>query len=723
MDVLLGKIRKNAWIFVLAVLGFLLCAFCVALCFSAQAAQQVRISEVCSNNFSVICDEDGKYSDYVELYNPARVPVSLTGFSLSDDKYELGKCSFDSVILPPGGRFLVWLDGSKGDRVGHASFKISSRGESVYLSDGTGKIIDYVEVPALSYNTVYARADEDPEVWSRCLASAGKENAKGGILPEPGLEEPVFSAESGFYGDAFALTIEAGDDEVIYYTLDGSVPTTQSFLYQEPLVIKDASPNENRYAARTDLAGVMDYIPAFCVDKATVIRAIAYDKEKNAASPVATRTYFVGFDRKEEYAGYPVVSLVTDPDNLFDSQAGIYTNGEAMEKYKREAGVLQDGEIPEAYVGGEGNTNYLYMASNAFYRGREWEREAVLDYFDETHAFDFSQGVGIRIAGQSTRSRAQKSFNVYARDIYDAGERLQSAFFNDARYTSVKLRNGGSDSEKSKIMDPFLQSLVRDREVSIQGCLPCALFLNGEYWGLYNIRERYQEEYFANHYKISEGNIWMIDSGEISIGSWDAWNAYDEMLRFVEENDMADMGNYQKFCELMDVQSLIDFYCVQLYIDNGDVGFDKNIALWRTAQKGSGEYEDGRWRFMLYDLDGALGSPQTNTFSESVEWKEDFDLMDETLIRSLLLNETFKKQFADTFREMAENDFAYDRVHEKLTEWKERYERQAVKSHQRFVSENFSAGEYDRYMDEIDNFFRERCDYILKYMEEELGCG
>lgn len=711
--------NRNIKILLLLAATLLLCVLAAVLCYSAEAANHVVINEVCSNNFSVICDENGYYSDYVELYNPALVPVSITGFSLSDSEDELSKCILDSVVIPAKGYFLVWLDGSDGDVVGHAAFKLSSKGENLYLSNSYGRITDSVEVPALTYNTVYARACDGSLEWGRKTPSANASNNQSEDILKVELEKPVLSVESGFYEESFELQIQAGANQIIYYTLDGSNPTTNSQVYTEPIKIIDASLNENIYSARTDLSAAADYVPNFKVDKGTVVRAMAFSPEEKTVSEIVTKIYFVGFEKKQEYEGYAVLSLVTDPDNLFDAEKGIYANGKALEEYESAAGV-EDGQVPDTYIDEEGNVCYKYMSTNAYNTGKEWEREADIIYFDQDHERIAQQKVGIRISGQSTRNAIQKSFNLFAREIYDGSEKFSIPFFDDMNYSTVKLRNGGTDHEKSKIYDPFLHSLSEGRSVAVQASTPCVVFLNGEYWGIYNIRERFKEDYFQNHFGIGEGNIWMIDSGTPAIGDWEAWNNYNEMIEFISENDMTIEENYEKACELVDIQSLIDFYCIQLYIDNDDVGFDKNIALWRSARVDDGEYEDGKWRFMLYDLDGALNSPEKNTFMDSEWWKEDFNLMDEGMIKSLLKNKEFRQRFIESFQEIANENFDYDTVHESLMQWKEQYQAQAVRSHQRFISADASAEDYNAYIEHIDNFFRVRYAYIMKYLEEEM---
>lgn len=205
-------------------------------------------------------------------------------------------------------------------------------------------MLDSVAVPALTYNTSYGRTGEKKTEWARMTPTAGYSNDGAQVLKAEELAKPVFSAESGFYSQAFEVSIEAPEGTVIYYTLDGSDPTMESSVYEQPLLIGDASRQENLYAARTDLSPTNGYTPPFPVDKATVVRAVAYDPKRDVISRIETKSYFVAFDQKTKYADYPVISLVTDPDNLFDPDTGIYTNGAALEDYK-EKGGMSEGEL------------------------------------------------------------------------------------------------------------------------------------------------------------------------------------------------------------------------------------------------------------------------------------------------------------------------------------------------------------------------------------------
>lgn len=684
--------------------------------FSSPETSRVVINEVCSNNFSLIQDETGQYADYVELYNTSGEAVSLDGYFLSDDENQLAKYPLKAEVIPPGGYYVVWLDGTDDISAGRTGFKLSRLGEELFLSDAQGKILDAVTLPELSYNTVFGRQEDGRGEWRIMSATAGDTNVVAGIKPFEELEEPVFSAESGFYEQPFQLLLTAPEGEEIYYTLDGSDPTPESFLYQGPIEIREASEQENVYSARTDLSPTRSYVPSFKVDKATVVRAVSWDKKKNRASRSVTKAYFVGFQQKEEYLGLPVVCLVTDASNLFDEESGIYGNGAALESYKAEGGFV-DGELLDSFTDEEGAEHYLYMASNAFGEGKEWEREACFTYFNESHEYCFSQNVGIRIAGQSTRATPQKSFSINGRSIYDEEALLPYPFFEETSYSAIKLRNGGNNNDGVMFTDAFLEELAKGRNVSTQASRPCILFLNGEYWGIYNIRERYKEEYVANHFGVSEGNVWMIDAGAPRVGDSAAQEAYEHMLMEVEECDLSFDDVYAMIGEIIDIQSLIDYCCINLYINNTDVSFATNTALWRSITAGETKYADGRWRWMLFDLDVALGQEE----KESLTWMEDYALLNEPMIKSLMENERFRKQFCLTFMDIANTNYAYDRVHEKLMEWAEIYRVQVVKNHRRFFDEEFSEKEFDGYIGEMDAFFRDRFSFAANSLAAKFG--
>ncbi len=688
----------------LCLLAFLLCFAVIVK--SSGKKDVILINEVCSNNFSAACDENGAYPDWIELYNLGRTEISLNGCYLTDDKKALKKFSLDGMRIAPKGYAVVWLDQESG-------LRISKDGEEIFLTDTIqGTYHDQVVVPALSYDTSYARKKDGSAEWAIMSPTSGRSNEEGRPIPAVTLEKPVFEYTGGFYEEAFLLHLYAPAGETIYYTLDGSEPGTDSLIYERPLWIADNSGQENKYASRTDLAPSRDDTPDFPVDKAVVVRAACYDSCAGQMSEIVTETYFVGYGGKAEYQDMAVVSLVADPEDLFDKKTGIYGNGEKYELYLKEGG-MKDGVVLDEFTDENGEIHYRYMASNAFETGRKWERKAVFSCFDESHSPVFTQNIGMRISGNSTRSALQKSFNLFARDIYDEIKIFPYAFFErDAIYATIKLRNGGGNTEHIKFLDAFLEKAAEARDVSIQASRPCAVFLNGEYWGIYNIRERYQEEYLSIKYALEPENVMLIKAGNAITSPEETMEAYQYMLAVVTECDLTYDDTYALADELLDIQSLIDYCCINLYLDNRDVAFGYNTALWRTTQKET-PYSDGKWRFMLYDMDECI-FPDSNTWEGRENWMAGHPLMTEPAVLSLLDNESFRRQFSITFMDIANTTFSYERMHDMLAEWSSLYEMQTIKDHQRFYDSLYDAAAYEREIAEIDAFFRNRFSYAME---------
>ena len=693
------------------------------------------INEVCCSNFNLLQDENGNYPDYIELWNPTDEVLSLENYYLSDDSEKLDKYSLADITLEPKQYQVLFMDGSSNQEADREGFKLSRNGEELYLyQKDKRKICQIVSIPETSYNKAYGRkqsVEEEQSVvdivmdagnwrsesrsntgqsWAMMDATPGYANVGAKEYPLVKLSQPTFSVESGFYKEAFELELKASAGEQIYYTLDGSDPTKDSLLYEGPIYIEDATKHENVYAMRTDLSPTSDYVPDYLIDKATVVKAFVYDPGENVCSKMVTKTYFVGFDEKEEYRDMAIMSLTIDPDKLFDPETGIYTNGITLEQYK-ENGGLQDGELLGGFTDEDGNQWNLYEASNAFYTGKEWEREGTITYFDENHDAQFTQNVGLRIAGASTRGTPQKSFKLYGRSVYDTQVEFPYEFFDNTTYSSIKLRNGGSNNAAMKMLDAFVESLVEDRAVAIQRAKPVVLFLNGEYWGLYNIRERYTAEYVQNYYGVDKNNVWIIDAETSQEGGQSALDAYFAMKEFVEQNDMSNPEIYRMVTEQIDMQSLIEYLCINFFLKNEDIDWNQNVALWRTAEPEEGEYGDCKWRYMFFDADECLNDYDPE---ESVGGMDDFYLFQTPFVQSLFRNEQFRTEFGQTMLEMMDTTFDYNLVHQELMEWQELYHVQTIETGRRFFAGEYSEERYQSKVERMDKFLRERKEFLME---------
>jgi len=632
----------------------------------------VVINEVCAANDSILPDEGGDCFDWIELYNPTDRTINLLGFGLSDKKTDLFKYTFRDIEIKPKGYLIVYAVGDEviesfdSNKI-YVNFKLTSKGESIYLTLPTGKIIDKVTYPELKGNESYSRFEVNNEVIYKITRGTPMEDNKEFVAVKP----PAFSANSGFYSNSFMLYIESEPGTEIYYTLDSTEPNKNSTKYEGPILIKNSTFNENVYRIKKDTTIYKEKFPNELVDKATIIRAIAYDKDGNS-SEIVTKSYFVGLDK---YKNKNVISLVTDPDNLFDDEKGIYVKGTAYKQWEIGGNV---GEAP---------------VLNWNKRGFLWERPADFIYFEKGNIV-LEQKIGIRIRGAGTRDISIKSFNIFARKFYNGQNRLLIPLFEEISPPKSFILRACDYKEG------FLQSLVSDRNISTQLFKPCILFIDGEYWGEYHILEKYTTRYVEEHYGVNKDNISMIKAGNLETGKESSLIDYRELLSFLNNYDMSINENYNKVCNYIDIQSLIDYYCTQIYLNNIDFSYKKNVQIWRAESKSNNPYEDGKWRWMLYDLDFCIDKKVNDIryFYDFNIFTEDFPyingIYEDPFIINLMRNRDFCKQFVNTFMDLANFNFNKGVVIEKLYK----------------VT--------DKPDDSIIEFFENRFDYITKYMAD-----
>ena len=256
--------------------------------------------------------------------------------------------------------------------------------------------------------------------------------------------------------------------------------------------------------------------PDYKIDKATIVRAVVYN-ELGRHTEIKTASYFVGFSQKDGYDGMNVLSIVTEPSNLFDYETGIYVKGKTYDDYVKE---YRNGD--EYYWREEFWT--LWMA-NYRNRGKKWEREASCQFFDENGRLVCEQECGIRIHGGASRGYNPRSLNIYAREEYDGNKYFQGDFFGTGYYASaVTLFQGGNDV-RTKAKDYLVSAVIKDMQVSSMNYEPYVLFLNGEYWGWYWLNEKYNADYLEYYYNVGRDNVILIKNGGLEEGEEEE---YDE---------------------------------------------------------------------------------------------------------------------------------------------------------------------------------------------------
>jgi len=534
---------------------------------------------------------------------------------------------------------------------------------------------------------------------------------------------PQFSQAGGFYDNSFRLTLSSPVGGEIYYTLDGTDPRTSgsSIRYTKEITIYNNTPEPNVYSAITDISLNEYWPPDYNVDKGLNVRAVL-KHDDGTFSPVVTNSYFIG-KTADYYTDLKVISIVTDADNLFDPDTGAYMVGSSFYEWKNSSEYI-------AY-----DPSDVQNPTNYNFDGKESEFPVTIQVFEEGKPV-FTSEVGARISGNWTRSSHQKSIRLYARKELSGESKMKYTFIEGLtdykgktikKFDKVTLRNGGGDS-LLHFRDAFIQDVAQDLAVDIMAAEPYIMFLNGEFWGFYMLREKPEDYYIQSHYGIDDKQVTVIKNGGLDSGEWENLEAYRDFCRWASETDMTWAPNYEKFCEQMDVQSFIDYVAVETYVNNSDwaTGYLNNWMVWRSEIiDPSLEKADKKWRFILYDLDnssniwdGEAHSPYYDTLGAiGVEWA-DFNIP--AMLKNLCKNEEFKKEFYEGYLNVIENTFDYDRVKAMLNEYVSAY-KEATQATQYRFGNGWAADSYDKNVASFLKFFEVRPKYAKEYLE--VYCG
>jgi len=522
------------------------------------------------------------------------------------------------------------------------------------------------------------------------------------VLPEFNtLDGPTFSQTGGFYEEDFWLMLSIQDAHAdIHYTLDGSEPTRDSPKFNRPIHITNHMDQSYQISAISTISDQWKE-PIGEVFKATVVRAKAFQNE-GAQSATITHTYFVDPNMIARYS-LPVISISMDPDYLFDSDHGIYVIGRKL--------ALGD----EKSI-----ANYHQV-------GSEWERPVSIEYFDAFGKRLLAQNGGIRIHGSSIRKYPQKSFRLYADNFYDESDFFEYEFFPDTReaihnqpilkYKTLILRNSGNDNEYPSFRDTILHTLLSHTTLDLLTYHPIVLFLNDEYWGIYNLRENLDEYFISSRYLIDPRDIIILErDAQINTGQPGDELHYKALLDYIKTHDINTPEPYNYISTQMDIDNFIDYQIAEIYSANSSWPHD-NIKYWRyrsTSNQPDAPYgHDGRWRWLLFDLDRGFGygklGLQDNTLLRAAG---DF------LIRNLLENTTFRTKFINRFADHLNTSFAPWRVISAIDLAQSVLDPEIPEHIARWNIMENSLDIWDKNVDIMRTFANERPEYVRQHILE-----
>jgi len=552
------------------------------------------INELLASNSTVNQDADyNDYSDWIELFNPSDHPMDLSGYFISDDLNDTTKWEFPGdVSIESDGFIVVWADGKNesGSDL-HSNFSLQKEGETIYLFTSAKELVDSVLYENQKTDISYGRQPDGGDSWYMFnTPTPGNSNISEiyyQTLP------PDFSLEGGFYTDQQELELSSTEENsVIRYTLDGDEPDETSPIYTAPLQIRSRAGDPNIFSNIPTNADPYLWLPFWLppneeIFKATVVRARVF-KEGYNPSEIISKTYFVDGDIYNRYSTIPVISLVSDYDHLFNDTTGIYVPG------------------INHRTGSSGSGNYF----------QGWEKPAHIEFFEPGGNIGFAQDVGIRIQGGTSPASPQKGLHVIARSEYSENridyplfENSESKASELTEYKRFIIRAWGSLISGAFFNDAYAHRLMVNSDLDLQAYRPAVVFINGEYWGLHELREANKNSwYYQFHYDINRDHPGFdilehterdgVPYANVDEGDNTHWV---NMKNFINTRDLSLDENYEYVNSIIDIENFIAYVGHSTYVGNWDWP-NNNEASWRPRT------EDGRWRWITYDMEAGFGA-------------------------------------------------------------------------------------------------------------------
>ena len=486
----------------------------------------------------------------------------------------------------------------------HTNFKISSGTETLFLSDASENLIDELTAENLPPNTSVGISISSGNLVSYLETTPGYENSSTEFIGAV-QSEVNFSQESGAIDGPFNLTLSGNSSgEVIHYALGGEEPTESSPIYTQPIEI---SANTS-VRARIFLA---NYFP----------------------SPIFTKSYIQNSNHEID-----LMLLSTAPNNFFDEDNGIYVFG----------------------PNGTYSTNQPYFGANFW---EDWERPIHFS-FHENGTDQFSEfNAGVKIYGGWSRGQnGQRSLALFARGQY-GDSKFDHSFFDQLEYDNFEalvLRNSGQDWMRSSMKDIMLTSLMRGSGLDFQEHNPVATYLNGEYWGMYNLREKINEHMLASKHNIDADDITLLTNNAEEIEGSN--EEYTQLIEYVTTSDLTIDSNFEYVNEQIDLTEYALYQASNIFFNNTDWP-GNNIKFWK--------HPAGKWRWIMYDTDFGFGpfwninNYQENTLSFALEpngsgWPN--PSWSTLLFRRLTTNLGFRNKFINRYADELNTRFLSNNV-------------------------------------------------------------
>ena len=667
---------------------------------------KLEITEYMTNNLSYKASKDKKFYSLIEIYNNDTRDINLKGFYLSDKEDLITKYTFPDVNIKKGEYIVIYASGLnkyENDEI-HTNFKLNNNDGVLVLSSPNKAIINRVKIEKLEANSSLGLYKNKWQVYH--IPSLGKENTKSTEKNE--IEKEVIINEVSIYPkEAIELYNKSdhdikldgytlGDKSDIKYDLSGKTIGKHCYLVLYKNNFKFGINNVNEIIYLTNSGQIID---TFDVNKlvGNISTGITngnkvYYKSITLGN-VNSQDTFKGFSDTPKFnidGGYFNDSLeitlsTTDNSTIYYTTNGAFPNKNST-KYDKPIKVdktmvikaisYKDGYIESDIVsrtfkqGREHDLPYISISSdyNSLFGSSglitnytsNAEKKISFEYYEADGSFGTSFIGNAKLSGMDSRKQPQKSISVYLRKRYGQSF-VNYPFFENLDYhtfASILLRNAGEDPKGARIMDAALTRILKgEMDIDMQEYRPVVVYLNGSYYGIYNLREKLNGDYVESKFGIDNDTIDLIKYSTAVKGST---SEYNKLVNYINSHNPANKDVYEYLKTQIDMQELINYWIVESFYGNTDLG---NIRYWKSV--------DGKWRWMLYDLDWSLwnmgldmgyptknsGVPAATYLSSSVK-----------IVRKLYQNSEFKDLYLTSVAKYLKTTFKPDRMNKIVDE-------------------------------------------------------
>ncbi len=629
----------------------------LSLCLPLLFNGQIKINEIMQSNIDCVFIDHEFPDSWVELYNPTNGPKSLYGYKLGDTEDITKAFALPSVTINPYSHIVIYCD--KVDSNLHTDFRLDSGKGELFLFNRSGNISDHISYKKMpAPNVAYGRENDNSETWGYMINPTPGGSNSGGISSTI-LPEPIFSFPGKLMSESQILNISIPNK---------NLPEDTKIYYTidgcEPT---SSSPSSKELNIE--------------ITKNTIIKAKLIST--SAISPRSTTNSYIFHPRNTQL---PIISLSTDINYFYDSTEGIWHG-----------------------------TNYW----------KDWRRPIHFEYFEYgKDKATMSQLCETRTQGGWTRQLKQKSLALYANKRFGT-KRFAHTIWKDKpnvlESKSIVLRNGGNDFDRARIRDAFVQTLFGRNVDNLdwQGYQPCVYYINGQYMGVYDIRERSNEDYVEANYNGLEDIDMFENWDEIKAGTWDNYNNFKK--KYLNFNT-----TYEELITLIDEDNFMKMFIASTWAANTDFP-GNNIVMWRPREV------EGKWRWLLKDMDfvGLFNAPtynylefilRTGSHADDTDYANTKEVT--AIFRNMISKPEFKEKFINHFtvylgdflRSSATNALLTELMEELEVEYPHHLDYWQIEPH---INEEY----WIDCVNYMRNWSKERSNYCYTMLRDYFGLG